>query len=625
MDLERSTEQRHCDPTRLVGLSVVLFVSLLLAACSVEQSKQYTIIVEYLPIELDEQAEEDSRDYSTATISIMHVDGTESDVESQSELIVSPFQNGRVALRGQIEHPMWVEVLAESDAAANTLKLRTFVEPGESVSVAVVDFKIPFYEDMIAHVGTLTNVQDPEKKFTLLADFNLSKFDTQNVIAEVTKYLWDEKGIRQWAPISSILVQDGRFHVEVEVEDPIVLSVEIGDLRTFFYSTRLIAESGTTIRLEPSRHTAYTSEYLTTGWFQAREDTSQSSQRQELVAIADAGRHKRLVESWRRSFTYRLKQKQLEKALAEEAIRFDELAKMRPHLDEASEIPSEDKVVNPTEDSWVKIDPAKGCEHVDLSQVRQDEWNAPLDSNRAQSDALYEEIFDIEFATLNDIARRARDPLDSLLALELGAWYSLDDRSEAINILDGLAPSVSPTVAEERIAPVRKFLSAIHQSEKNEPLRVPGQRAPDFELSNLHGTSQRLSEIVRENELVLLEFIRNPEYYTDYSQTLSSLYDEYRESGLQIVTVLYGVETDQDQEVVANLNNTWIELLDPQINIDSDVALSFAAVHRRMDYVIDSNGCFVQRSLNHVNLRGFLDSYFDIPESTELLEDVSSP
>ncbi|MXZ54728.1 MAG: redoxin domain-containing protein [Gammaproteobacteria bacterium] len=626
MHMERTIGLKHYEPSHSISLCVVLLLSFVVSACSVDPSKQYTISVEYLPIELNARGVEDSTDYSTATVSITRVDVTETDEESHSELIVSPFRNGRVDLRGQIEHPMWVEVHVVSENAATPLKLRSFVEPGESVPIAVVDFKIPFYDDTIAHVGTSSNVQDQTKKFTLLADFNLSNFDTQNVIAEINIAFWNERGMRQWRPISSIVVQEGRFKVEMEVDDPIVLSIEIADLRSYYFGTRLIAEPGTTIRLEPSKRTAYTAEYLTTGWFQDRENTSERSQRQVLVAVADTGRHKRIVESWHRSFTYRLKQKLLDEALREESIRFNEQMTMRPHVEEASESQSEEILASHTETSWVKTDPMEGCEHVDLSKVRPDMWLESSDTNGSQSSALYDEIFNIEFTNLNDIARRARDPFDSLLALEFGAWYSLKDHSEVINILDRLALNVPPIVAEERIAPMRRFLSAIMQSEINEPLRVPGQKAPDFELSDLHGTARNLSEIFKENDLVFLEFIRSPEYYVDDSPTLSSsLYDEYNDAGLEIVTVLFNFDSDQEQELVANQNNTWIQLFDPHVPLDSDLAKSYAIVHRHVNYFIDSNGCIIQRSLRLADLRGFLNSYFDISPSSDPLEDVNSP
>ncbi|MCY3541985.1 MAG: redoxin domain-containing protein [Gammaproteobacteria bacterium] len=617
---------KHLEPSLSVSLCVVLLVSFLVSACSVDPSKQYTISVEYQPIELNEQNFEDETDYSSATVSIKRIDVNESNEESLTELISSPFRNGKVELRGPLEQPMWVEVLVETDTAATPLNLRTFVEPSENISLAVVDFKIPYQDDLVAHIGTVSNVQDPNKKFSLIADFNASSFDTPNVIAKIVVSSWNERGLKEWNTVSSVVVREGRFTVEMEVEEPIVLTAEIADLRSFYLTTRLIAEPGTTIRLEPSRRTAITTEYLTTGWFQERENTSQRSQSQALVAAADTdGRHKRLVESWRESFTYRLKQKQLEDAREEESIRFDELATMRPILQEASDSQSEDDVSGHAGSSWVKTDPAEGCEHVDLSQVRPDMWNNPSDPNPSTASVLQDEIFNIEFMALGDIARRARDPIDSLLALEFGAWFSLADRSEAINILDGLAPNVSPTIAEQRIAPMRRILSAIMQSEKNAPFRVPGQKAPDFELFNLQGMSQTFSQILKDNDLVFLEFVRSAEYYADVSQNLSLLYNEFKEEGLQIVTVLFGVDDDQQQELVANQNDEWVLLLDPRNTLDSDLAKSYAIVHRPMDYVVDAYGCIIQRSLSLTNLRDFLNSYFGIPASTDPSEDVISP
>lgn len=617
MDYPRTIRYRLVELKITVVLCLLCLVSFLLPACTGEASKQSTISVEYRKFK--QYDFEDETDYSTATVSIKRVDVNESNEESLSELTTSPFRNGKVVVRTPIEQPVWMEVLVEANTALTPLKLRTFVEPGESVTIAVIDSFHPLIDDTIAHVGTLSNVQDPSKKFSLAADLKASSFDFLDAIAILQTSFWDEQGERQASTISTVVVQDGRFHVDTEIEDPFILSVRIlGPL--FFFGTDVIADAGTTIRLEPSRLSALTSENLTTGWFQARENTSQDSPIFALVSIADQGRQKRLFESWEQSFTHRLMHKRLEAVREEVSIRRSEHALMRPNLEETSDVQGENNLSNLSSSSEVETDPAEGCEHIDLSQVLPDRaflWLDSRDYLDVLEDELWEDIYNFRYITLNDIARRARDPFDSLLALELGALYSPQDRSEAINILDRLSPTVSPVVAEERIAPLRRYHSASMESEENEHLTIPGQKAPDFELLDLQGTSQTFSQVLKESELTFLEFVRNPEYYANYSQNLSILHNEYGEAGLQIVTVLLNVDSDQKQELVSNQKNAWIELLDPNAPVASEIAKSFAIVHRSMDYLIDSHGCIVQRNADMMDLRNFLNSYLDVPENPE--------
>lgn len=620
MDCLRTIRLRLVELNVTVVLCLLFLVSFLVSACTRESSEQFTISVEYRQIQLNADKFEDETDYSSATVSIKRVDVNESNEESLSELITSPFRNGKVELRRPIEHPIWVEVLVETVTDKQPLKLRTFIEPGEAVSVAVVDSAHSRIDDTIAHVGSVSNVQDPNKKFSLSADLNPSDVDFLDAIALLQTNFWNEQGELEQKTIYAVVVQDGQVNVEIEVEDPVILSVYILGPSNLYAD--LIAEAGTSIRLEPSRQTAETSESLTTGWFQTRDNISQRlHQNQSLIAIADRGRHKRLFESWQRSFTYRLMRKRLAAAYVEQSIRSMELAVMRPSLEETSEIQSEENLPDLANASWVKTDPAKGCEHVDLSQVLPDRaflWmTSPRDSLDTQVDELHEESYNIRYMILNDIARRAKDPFDSLLALELYALISPEERKEAINILDRLSQSVSPLVAEGRVAPIRRYTSALIESEENEQFTVPGQKAPDFELLDLQESSQKLSQVLKENDLVFLEFVSDPDYYEFRSQDSSLLHDEYGEAGLQIVTVVFNVDFDRHQELISNQNNRWIELLDPRARVASEIAKSYAIVHRSMHYLIDSHGCIVQRNPDMTDLRSYLNSYLNIPVSPE--------
>ena len=619
MDYLRTIRLRLSELKLVVVLCLLCLVSFLVSACTRDSSEQFTISVEYRPIQLNADEYKDKTDYSSATVSIKRVDVNESNEESLSELITSPFRNGKVVVRRPIEQPVWMEVLVETDTALTPLKLRTFVEPGESVTIAVIDSIDQTIDDTIAHVGTLSNVQESSKKFSLSADLNASNFDFLDAMAILQTRFWNERGELEFSTISTVVVQDGRFNFDTEIEDPVILSVGIVG-PNFYLGSDVIADAGATIRLEPSRLSALTSENLTTGWFQARENTSQGPPRFALVSSADQGRHKRLFESWEKSFTYRLMRKRLESVTEEVSMHRTEQALMRPNPEDTNDVQSEDNLSNITSTSEVKTDPAEGCEHVDLSQVLPDRtflWMNSLDSLDALEDEVRDDIYNFRYTTLNDIARRARDPFDSLLALELGALYSPQDRSEAINILDRLSQNVVPVVAEERIAPLRSYHSAWMESQENEHRTIPGQKAPDFELLDLQGTSQTFSQILKESELIFLEFVLFPEYYASYIQNLSAFYNEYGEVGLQIVTVLFGVDSDLQLELVTNQNNAWIELLDPNVPLASEIAKSYATAHRSKDYLVDSHGCIVQRNPDMTDLRSYLNSYLDVPENPE--------
>jgi len=611
MDLKRIVLRIQFERRVSVGLCSLCLIALMVSACGGDQSSKYSISVEYLSFQLDESVPDDSVDYSSALVSVKRVDINESNEEVLSELKKSPLRSGKVKLRGHIEQPMWVEVVVETDKAAETLSTRTFVEPGESVALAVIDTDLQFY-DAVGHVGTLSNVQDQNKKFSVKADLKSLSFDMHHAFAFLETRRWDEKGARRWKAHSFIVVQDGEFRIELEVEDPEIVSVYIESSPSYYSSATFIAEPGATILLEPSIHSAHTSTNLTTGWFQDRQIPSQRSQIQELTVTDGTGRRERLFGSWRNSFTYRLKQELLDDAAAEDQAVRSELEAMRPSLEEADDGQSEDSTSNLEGVSWVKADPAEGCEHVELSQALPDIRTRSTFRAGPKVSELRAELDSMQLTTLNDIARRARDPFDSLLAVELGAFRTTEQRQELIKVLEKLSQQVSDTVVEKRIAPMLKFRLSVIESEENEHLTLPGQKAPDFELSDLRGTSQRISQIFESNNLVYMTFVRNSEYYL-LSELVAKLHNVYSGSGLQIVEVLFKVNSEIRQKLASNQEVEWMQLLDPQIYSSSDVAKSYAVVHRHFDYLIDSNGCIVQRNIGMEDLTAFLDSYFDIP------------
>lgn len=616
MDHISSNANKRFNMNLSVASCGLFCVALTLTACSGDSSNSYSITIEHLPFEQIEPESEDSIDYLSATVSFKRVDISETNEEVLSDLMSSPFHNGKVKLRGQIEQPMWVEVLVDSDASNKTLSTRTFVEPGERISLAVVEAKSLYIPDTIAHVGRLSNVQDPSKKFSLVGDISSSNDDFLQTIAYLETRFFNEKGQRDWKLFSFVVVQDGEFIIEMEVEEPMVLSVYVSGIPSYQSHGLVIAEPGTTILFQPSRHSVHSSANLSTGWFQARQDPSQSPQYQSTVDITGSERHARLFDSWEKSFTYRLKAKQHRDAVEEFESLSAEMEAMRPIVEETSKLQFEDNVSSPTTASWVKTNPAEGCNHINLSQVRLDRRDLPGDPRRSRVTESMYEMHSIRLATLNDIARRARDPLDSLLALELWPFDSSQHRREAIEIFDKISPLVSQDIADNRIAPFRKYLSSVLESEENEYHTVPGQMAPDFELPDIHGISQSFSDILEENDLVFMKFHRWGQNYS-ISDSLASLHDTYSEAGLQIVEVLFDVDPDEKKELVSNQDIAWIQLFDPDILTRSEVAKSYTIVHRNLDFLVDAHGCIVQRNLDPEDLRDFLNYYFDIPTSTE--------
>lgn len=596
-------------PFSLYGLFAALLILLGVSSCGGDPSRNYTISVEYRSFGLDEQDSQDSNNYSQAIVSVSRVDVSQSNAEVTSELFASPFRNGKVAFRGQVESPMWVEIVVDSDDAAKPLTVKSLVEPGERVALVVIDYSDQVWRgDTIGHIGTLSNVEDSKKKFTVTGNLSSLNIDLSKAVARFLVQAWDEYGEPDWSKLGNVLLQDGTFSLELEIEEPVLVEVSIDAMLEYSWWTLMIAEPAENIRVQPKSHTAHASTSLTTGWFHSSQDSEQT-QTAELEAVSGAGRHAKLLESWQRSFTYRHILQEMDETFEEHLKMRDELELRRVRGQQTGEMDGANGALNFPGSKWVDIEPSEGCEHVDLSQVLPRSWAIRRIGSRYEE--LGDELNRIRLDVLNEIARNDVDPMDVLLALELGALDSTDTYSEKMQIYEKLAEIVSQELVEGRINPARYRFAAIIESMEVEDRMVPGQKAPNFELPNLEGTSVNFYEILNESDLVFLIFNRSESRGNSWiADQLGGLLESFKRTELQVVELLVGSDTEHWDDLNDNEYSGWIRLHDSNQRYGSSLARSYASAHLWKSYLIDSTGCIVQTSPRWDHLKEFLSSYF---------------
>ena len=111
--------------------------------------------------------------------------------------------------------------------------------------------------------------------------------------------------------------------------------------------------------------------------------------------------------------------------------------------------------------------------------------------------ALERQLAEIRSGKLQSIATNADDPLDALLAMEMGA-YSLtsENRSEAFQVYDKLAEVLDDELVAQRVIPARELLVSQIKSEQNDADLVPGQKVPDFTLADLEEKETILYDVL---------------------------------------------------------------------------------------------------------------------------------
>ena len=591
-------------PAGLLGVLVVLFA---VFGCSGDPSKNYTITVDYVFIEPEEDETVGSKDYSSATVTLSRVDVSESQEKVVSELSASSLRSKSLVFRGQIERPMWVEVVADSEETPIPLIAKSFVEPGENISLALIDYGNPDREDTLAHIGTLSNAQDQDKKFVLSGDIGSSSKDSSIDVARLYVRAWEALVQLDSFEPQSVVLQNGSFSMEMECTDPVVVELSIVRSDGPHLWAELIAEPGESVFVQPRSHVAHASPTLSTGWFQTTQEDQQRRYGFELVAVSGSGRHAKILESWKQSFTYRHVREQMNETLEEHWAK---------RLEDRSVSEGVEILLNSQGSSWVNIDPIEGCEHIDLSLV------LPRDSQRqrrgigSKYEELRDEMYSIRRNVLDDFARSAVDPMNSLLALELGALGSTHEHEERLQAYDRLAKLVSPEVVEERINPPRRTLVAFVESTRNEGHMVPGQKAPDFELPDLNGIAVNFYEVVNKSNLVYVVFVRRS-YSRYFDQPLGELQEMYESAGLQIIQILVGSDSDTMEDTSEEESTNWITLRDSSDFLTSKLARTYATVFYPKNYLIDSKGCIVQSDFSPEVLNELLSAYFDNTSSDE--------
>lgn len=610
MNFETSEPKYSIKSKSTFRLCILLLTTLLVTACSGDPSKTYSFTVEYVRIKLDNTEIEESTTFESGTVLVYRVETGESMEEELILLQSSPFQNGKVELRGNLESPMWVEAQVSSTESSKPLVSRSYVEPGETVSLAVLDYT-GHWQDEFMHIGTLTNVQDPAKRFVLSGDLSPLNADLTNTLVSVNVTNWTDEG-HGYVNVGSVMLQDGKFTLEIEVEEPTVAYLDAYDSdRHFSLWTEIVVESGVTILAHPRGSSSHATATLPTGWFQTGQDDVERLRSYGLVAVAGRGKHAKLVESWQQSYTFQLRLEELDEAREEQSNRQDTTSAV---IEETDETDAAEESPDSQDDRGITTEPSEGCEHVDLSNVLPTYWEQPYSHMPLRMNELWSELRRIRSNVLDDIARHAVDPMDRLLALELEALDVPEARVEKLQILENLAHSLPAHVTSARVIPARDFLTAVVESVESQERMVPGQRVPDFELPDLKGAPTNLYSILNEYRLVLLDFSSpgpglSP-WTTDAYKELQNL---FASMDFQIVQVLVGEDRVQREDLSEVESHGWIRLRESNAIAKSNLARSYAAVHKNASYFVDSGGCIIQRDLRRDSVKDFLSSYFENP------------
>lgn len=258
---------------------------------------------------------------------------------------------------------------------------------------------------------------------------------------------------------------------------------------------------------------------------------------------------------------------------------------------------------------------AEGCEHVPLYDGQSAPDEAIEVADVEQHEVLQRDLDGIREAALQDIAKHADNPMDSLLAMELKAYSTgSHNRTEAFPVFDRLAQMLDKDLVERRLTPHRDRLIRSIAKDKNDKKLVAGQKVPGFELSTLNGDEISLTDVLEANEFVLVDFWASwcGPCIRDFP-SLKEMHADHNENGFEIVAISID-STFEDWEEGSNEHELpWVSVGEIE-GFDGPIASAYGVAFIPKKFLLDSQGCILKKDLEVAELREFLTSrYGELP------------
>ncbi len=603
----------------------LLGVAGLLAGCSVAPLNSYTITGELVVVvpepsetadvdaanenelatdaasEQTTEPEEPVLDWSTAIVVVTHSVEGEDGATIEEELAAAPLVDGQFTISGEIESATEVKVTAK--VGEHELVTTALLKPGGApIAMALVDDMNEYPADGLFVLGESLRSRNPDQKIAISGDF--SNLDQDLNMATIGVYGRNYKdGSLQTFSLGYVMLNEGKFLIEADVGDVQVvtfyLSTQYSTEDYIYANTRFVAEPNVSYDVE----------------LRALE---------RLFVTSGEGKHAELIESWEQSTAYQDKFDAYETAYVAYLGQHEAMSEIDAQTTDAANANDEDdsgadaeadSEQDAAEPQAPTHEPAEGCEDVVIDQTHRS-MAAMLFSNEPRAgeseyETLQRELGQMSNAALRKIVDESDDPINVLLAMELGAISpNGEDSHLALPVYDRLAMQLDPEIVAQRVTPARNDLVVRIERNENDGKVLQGQKVPAFTLANAEGVDMALYDILADNQVTLIDFWASwcgPCIAT--FPDLKRLYTAYSNHGFEIVGVSIDDNFDDWYEASVEHEIPWIDLGELK-DWEGPVAVSYGVGFIPKAYLVDSKGCVLKKHVHPEMLESALVQRF---------------